>query len=97
MLSETVCQISKGSNQRSIDVSGGFRMSIVIALIGEMVIVVGASHDSANESVWVGSVAIQRLEAIVAGNDLGMLVNRRQRRAPVMYALWKLGTVAHHV
>lgn len=54
----TVRQISKGAHQWSIDVSGGFRVGVVIALIGELVIVVGASHDSTDESVWVGSVAV---------------------------------------
>jgi len=96
-LGRVLRQISEGANQWSIDVSGGFRVRIVIAPIGEVVIVVGASNDSANESVWVGTVAIQRLETIVAGNFLGMVVNGRQRRAPVMYVLRKLGTVAHHV
>jgi len=68
-----LCQISEGANQWSIDVSGGFRVRIVIALIGEAVIVVGASNYSTNQNVWVGTVAIQRLEAIVAGNLLRMV------------------------
>ena len=72
-----LCQISEGANQWSIDVSGGFRVRIVIALIGEAVIVVGASNYSTNQNVWVGTVAIQRLEAIVAGNLLRMVVYGR--------------------
>lgn len=90
-------EVGQSTDERSINVCGGFWFLEEISRIRVGITGIGSSNHSPSEQVWVRILALEVWSAPFAVDVVRVLIHGWKRGGSMVYSLWELVTVSNHV